>query len=125
MQVPANRIRAEAQRGAPISCAVCRRRGATIGCINKKCKRSFHFTCARRSAGADPPRVYFSQSTRNIACWEHPQNVLDPEEPFTGLWMELCGGWNYVRADDLPDLTDAERDGVRVLLPCLGQAEGT
>ena len=57
-------------------------------------------------------RIFFSHSTRNICCWEHPQSVVDPEVPFTGLWMELCGGWNYENQDRLPELTPAECEAV-------------
>lgn len=29
------------------NCSVCKTKGATIGCIGKRCRRKFHFNCAR------------------------------------------------------------------------------
>jgi PHD-like zinc-binding domain len=34
------------QRSARVYCALCSQRGATVGCMVKECKRSFHLRCA-------------------------------------------------------------------------------
>ncbi|XP_027214467.2 uncharacterized protein [Penaeus vannamei] len=35
----------EVQRGRKLSCCYCLRKGATIGCYNKKCRRTYHYPC--------------------------------------------------------------------------------
>lgn len=36
----------EIQRGRKLSCNKCKKKGATVGCENKRCKKSFHYPCA-------------------------------------------------------------------------------
>ncbi|XP_045114767.1 proline-rich protein 36-like isoform X2 [Portunus trituberculatus] len=38
-------IMKEILRGKKLSCSYCLRKGATIGCVEKKCKRTYHFPC--------------------------------------------------------------------------------
>ncbi|XP_063889459.1 mucin-2-like isoform X3 [Scylla paramamosain] len=38
-------IMREVLRGKKLSCSYCLRKGATIGCVEKKCKRTYHFPC--------------------------------------------------------------------------------
>ncbi|KAK7065286.1 Zinc ion binding [Halocaridina rubra] len=38
----------ELQRGKKLSCSFCSRKGATIGCSEKKCRRSYHYGCGLR-----------------------------------------------------------------------------
>ncbi|XP_048804679.1 G2/M phase-specific E3 ubiquitin-protein ligase isoform X2 [Lagopus muta] len=38
-------IRKEVNRAARLVCNICRKKGASIGCVAPKCKRSYHFPC--------------------------------------------------------------------------------
>ncbi|CAN0379673.1 unnamed protein product, partial [Phaeothamnion confervicola] len=40
-------ITKEIRRGRQIKCSGCNQPGATIGCFNQKCRKSYHFPCAR------------------------------------------------------------------------------
>ncbi|CAK7289130.1 PHD finger protein 11 [Vulpes lagopus] len=40
-------VKKEIHRGRNLRCAFCNRRGATVGCDVKACKRSYHFFCAQ------------------------------------------------------------------------------
>uniref|UniRef100_W5KUU8 PHD-type domain-containing protein n=1 Tax=Astyanax mexicanus TaxID=7994 RepID=W5KUU8_ASTMX len=39
-------VKAECSRGKKLKCHYCRKSGATVGCEEKKCKRSYHYPCA-------------------------------------------------------------------------------
>jgi len=38
-------INREAKRGARLKCVYCRKKGATVGCAEAKCKKSYHLSC--------------------------------------------------------------------------------
>jgi len=38
-------INREAKRGARLKCVYCRKKGATVGCAEPKCKKSYHLNC--------------------------------------------------------------------------------
>lgn len=38
-------IEKESRRGSKLNCSKCRKSGATVGCCNKACKRTYHFPC--------------------------------------------------------------------------------
>ena len=40
------------RRGRMLRCKVCGEKGATMGCVLKTCKKSFHLPCARASGCA-------------------------------------------------------------------------
>lgn len=39
-------IKREIRRGSKLNCSFCRKKGATVGCEVKTCKKSFHYPCA-------------------------------------------------------------------------------
>ncbi|XP_059823885.1 uncharacterized protein phf11 isoform X1 [Hypanus sabinus] len=39
-------IKKEITRGSKLKCSLCRRKGATVGCEVKTCKKSYHYPCA-------------------------------------------------------------------------------
>ncbi|XP_032888704.1 PHD finger protein 11 isoform X2 [Amblyraja radiata] len=39
-------IKQEIRRGSKLNCSFCRKKGATVGCEVKTCKKSFHYPCA-------------------------------------------------------------------------------
>ncbi|XP_049340566.1 histone-lysine N-methyltransferase 2D isoform X2 [Astyanax mexicanus] len=39
-------VKAECSRGKKLKCHYCKKNGATVGCEEKKCKRSYHYPCA-------------------------------------------------------------------------------
>ncbi|KAM7407166.1 hypothetical protein PAMA_003074 [Pampus argenteus] len=43
----------EVKRGGKLTCFKCKKKGATAGCENSRCKRSYHYPCAVRE-GAQP-----------------------------------------------------------------------
>eukprot|EP01018_Ginkgo_biloba_P012766 Gb_02213 [translate_table: standard] len=58
------------KRGKSLICAECKRFGATLGCRVKKCKRSFHYTCADWLSSQLRCRMWEGCS-RPIACYSH------------------------------------------------------
>ena len=44
-----NDIEKEVSRGRKLSCVTCKATGATVGCCNKSCKKTYHFTCGVKS----------------------------------------------------------------------------
>ncbi|XP_033842597.2 PHD finger protein 6 [Periophthalmus magnuspinnatus] len=39
-------VLSEQQRGRRLSCSKCKKKGATVGCETKACKKSYHYPCA-------------------------------------------------------------------------------
>lgn len=59
-------IRKELKRGARLKCVHCRKKGATVGCAEQKCKKSYHLPCGSRQ---DSLQQYFDQF--KSYCREH------------------------------------------------------
>ncbi|KFO29267.1 G2/M phase-specific E3 ubiquitin-protein ligase, partial [Fukomys damarensis] len=72
-------IRKEVNRASKLKCSVCRKNGASIGCVAPRCKRSYHFPCGLQ-------RECIFQFTGNFAdaSWELEENayqeLLEPYE---------------------------------------------
>lgn len=62
----------EVRRGTKLACSKCRSNGATVGCCNKACKKTYHFPC-----GADSRMLNQYFGTFNSFCIKHQplQNV--------------------------------------------------
>uniref|UniRef100_A0A2K5CXI2 G2/M phase-specific E3 ubiquitin-protein ligase n=2 Tax=Aotus nancymaae TaxID=37293 RepID=A0A2K5CXI2_AOTNA len=59
-------IRKEVNRASKLKCCICKKNGASIGCVAPRCKRSYHFPC-----GLQKECIF--QFTGNFAsfCWNH------------------------------------------------------
>ncbi|XP_009004131.1 G2/M phase-specific E3 ubiquitin-protein ligase isoform X2 [Callithrix jacchus] len=59
-------IRKEVNRASKLKCSICKKNGASIGCVAPRCKRSYHFPCGLE-------RECIFQFTGNFAsfCWNH------------------------------------------------------
>lgn len=63
-------VRSEVSRGQCLTCSICEKRGATLGCIVKRCNRVVHIPCAMRNG---------FRYTKSFLCEEHQQLQLDFE----------------------------------------------
>eukprot|EP00741_Cyanophora_paradoxa_P010590 tig00020537_g10236.t1 len=73
-------VEKEIRRGSRITCAKCRRVGATLGCHISACPRSYHYACAREIAT-------FDESAFLIGCPNHP--VGNPKSKQSASAAEL------------------------------------
>lgn len=62
----ASDIRKEIKRGARLKCVHCKKKGATVGCAEPKCKKSYHLPCGSNN---DSLQQYFDQF--KSFCKEH------------------------------------------------------
>ncbi|XP_017938370.1 G2/M phase-specific E3 ubiquitin-protein ligase isoform X2 [Manacus vitellinus] len=69
-------IRKEVNRAAKLKCNICKKKGASIGCVAPKCKRSYHFPC-----GIKRECIFQFMEDFRSYCWEHKpvQTFLDKE----------------------------------------------
>ncbi|KFU86787.1 G2/M phase-specific E3 ubiquitin-protein ligase, partial [Chaetura pelagica] len=69
----------EVKRASRLKCNICKKKGASIGCVAPKCKRSYHFPC-----GVQKECIFQFMEDFRSYCWEHKpvQNFPDKE----------CGG---------------------------------
>ncbi|NXX91856.1 G2E3 ligase, partial [Centropus bengalensis] len=72
-------IRKEVNRAAKLKCNICKRKGASIGCVVPKCKRGYHFPCGLQKGCI----FQFMEDFRSY-CWEH--------KPVQKLTHNECGG---------------------------------
>ena len=75
-------IEKEAQRGRKLTCKVCNGKGASVGCCEKRCSKSFHYPCGVES---DVLNQYFGSF--NSFCIKH--------RPIQNIQME---GYNARKA---------------------------
>ncbi|XP_063295486.1 G2/M phase-specific E3 ubiquitin-protein ligase [Pelobates fuscus] len=59
-------IKKEVNRAKKMKCCLCKNRGASIGCVTPRCKKSYHYPC-----GVEKECIFqFTESFRSY-CWDH------------------------------------------------------
>ncbi|XP_029454866.1 G2/M phase-specific E3 ubiquitin-protein ligase [Rhinatrema bivittatum] len=59
-------IRKEVTRARRMACNVCKKKGASIGCVESRCKRSYHFPC-----GIERECIFQFTGNFGSYCWDH------------------------------------------------------
>ncbi|XP_030045065.1 G2/M phase-specific E3 ubiquitin-protein ligase-like, partial [Microcaecilia unicolor] len=59
-------IRKEVSRAKRMTCTVCKKKGASIGCVKSRCKRSYHFPC-----GVERECIFQFTGNFGSYCWDH------------------------------------------------------
>ncbi|XP_025006505.2 G2/M phase-specific E3 ubiquitin-protein ligase isoform X2 [Gallus gallus] len=79
-------IRKEVNRAARLMCNICRKKGASIGCVAPKCKRSYHFPC-----GLQKECVFQFMEDFRSYCWEHkPVQIFSDKESREPSQCTIC-----------------------------------
>ncbi|NXO02024.1 G2E3 ligase, partial [Rhinopomastus cyanomelas] len=79
-------IRKEVNRAAKLKCNICKKKGASIGCVYSKCKRSYHYPC-----GIQRECIFQFMEDFRSYCWEHkPVQKLPDEEPRGTSQCTIC-----------------------------------
>ncbi|XP_005001439.3 G2/M phase-specific E3 ubiquitin-protein ligase isoform X1 [Cavia porcellus] len=79
-------IRKEVNRASKLKCSVCKKNGASIGCVAPRCKRSYHFPCGLQ-------RECIFQFTGNFAsfCWKHrPVQIITTNNYRDSIPCTIC-----------------------------------
>ncbi|XP_053330819.1 G2/M phase-specific E3 ubiquitin-protein ligase [Spea bombifrons] len=79
-------IKKEVQRSRKLRCAICKYRGASIGCVIPRCKRSYHYPC-----GMEKECIFqFTDSFRSY-CWDHrPVQKILPSKMVGSSTCTIC-----------------------------------
>uniref|UniRef100_A0A4X2JPI0 G2/M-phase specific E3 ubiquitin protein ligase n=1 Tax=Vombatus ursinus TaxID=29139 RepID=A0A4X2JPI0_VOMUR len=59
-------IKKEVNRASKLKCCICKKSGASIGCVASKCKRSYHFPC-----GVQKQCIFQFTGNFGSFCWDH------------------------------------------------------
>ncbi|KAM7163918.1 G2/M phase-specific E3 ubiquitin-protein ligase isoform 2-T2 [Macrochelys suwanniensis] len=79
-------IRKEVNRAAKLKCNICKKKGASIGCVAPKCKRSYHFPC-----GVQRECIFQFMEYFGSYCWEHrPVQKLPSDESRGSSQCTIC-----------------------------------
>ncbi|NXL26404.1 G2E3 ligase, partial [Setophaga kirtlandii] len=79
-------IRKEVKRAARLKCNICKKKGASIGCVAPKCKRSYHFPC-----GIQRECIFQFMEDFRSYCWEHrPVQEFMDKEPRGASQCTIC-----------------------------------
>uniref|UniRef100_A0A8C2YF64 G2/M-phase specific E3 ubiquitin protein ligase n=1 Tax=Coturnix japonica TaxID=93934 RepID=A0A8C2YF64_COTJA len=79
-------IRKEVNRAARLACNICRKKGASIGCVAPKCKRSYHFPC-----GLQKECVFQFMEDFRSYCWEHkPVQIFSDKDSREPSQCTIC-----------------------------------
>ncbi|KFP69815.1 G2/M phase-specific E3 ubiquitin-protein ligase, partial [Acanthisitta chloris] len=79
-------VKKEMKRAAKLTCCVCKKKGASIGCVDPKCRRSFHFPC-----GIEKECIYQFMEDFRSYCWEHrPVQKFTDEEYGGASQCTIC-----------------------------------
>ncbi|KAJ2848822.1 hypothetical protein IWW36_003056 [Coemansia brasiliensis] len=99
-------VAAALRRGRTIKCAICKRRGATVGCFHGRCQKSYHVVCTQK------PKEFFEQGF-TFWCPRHSRIVsggsrlgrdaLDEEQH-----TARCANCNHELSGDLMWMTCLE-----------------
>ncbi|XP_064411857.1 G2/M phase-specific E3 ubiquitin-protein ligase isoform X2 [Latimeria chalumnae] len=68
----------EVGRASKLSCSICKKKGASIGCCIKSCRKSFHYPC-----GLEKQCIFQFFDNYGSYCWKHKpvQSVLPDLKP--------------------------------------------
>ncbi|XP_074853012.1 G2/M phase-specific E3 ubiquitin-protein ligase isoform X2 [Carettochelys insculpta] len=79
-------IMKEVNRAAKLKCNICKKKGASIGCVAPKCKRSYHFPC-----GVQRECIFQFMENFRSYCWEHrPVQKLPSVESRGSSQCTIC-----------------------------------
>ncbi|KAM9290684.1 G2/M phase-specific E3 ubiquitin-protein ligase [Morus bassanus] len=79
-------IKKEVNRAAKLKCNICKKKGASIGCVAPKCKRSYHFPC-----GIQKECIFQFMENFRSYCWEHkPVQKFSDEESRGTSQCTIC-----------------------------------
>ncbi|XP_023784948.1 G2/M phase-specific E3 ubiquitin-protein ligase isoform X2 [Cyanistes caeruleus] len=79
-------IRKEVNRAAKLKCNICKKKGASIGCVAPKCKRSYHFPC-----GLQRECIFQFMEDFRSYCWEHrPVQTFTDKESREASQCTIC-----------------------------------
>ena len=78
-------IEKEVKRGSKLKCFQCKKKGATVGCCNKKCKRTFHFPCGSQTKMLNQ----YMGAFESFCISHHPVQKV-PAEPFVSDQKAAC-----------------------------------
>ncbi|KAM4853311.1 G2/M phase-specific E3 ubiquitin-protein ligase isoform 2-T5 [Thomomys bottae] len=79
-------IKKEVHRASKLKCSICKKNGASIGCVAPRCKRSYHLPCGLE-------RECIFQFTGNFAsfCWNHrPVQITTTNNYRDSLPCTIC-----------------------------------
>lgn len=95
-------IEQELHRGKKLMCSYCRKRGATIGCVEVKCKKSFHLPCGLKQKSVHQffgtfksfcrdhcPKQKTIEVTDNLYCHICCENIA-PDQLSSCLYSPCC-----------------------------------
>ncbi|KAM8921247.1 G2/M phase-specific E3 ubiquitin-protein ligase [Pelodytes ibericus] len=79
-------IKKELNRAKKLRCKICKNRGASIGCVIPRCKRTYHYPC-----GIQKECIFqFTESFRSY-CWDHrPVQNIHPSQTGGSSTCTIC-----------------------------------
>ncbi|XP_053138790.1 G2/M phase-specific E3 ubiquitin-protein ligase isoform X2 [Hemicordylus capensis] len=78
-------IQKEINRAAKLKCTVCKKKGASVGCVISRCKRSYHFPC-----GGERGCIFQFRETFPSYCWKHRPSQKRPSNPKGSSQCTIC-----------------------------------
>ncbi|XP_042302084.1 G2/M phase-specific E3 ubiquitin-protein ligase [Sceloporus undulatus] len=76
-------IQKEINRAGRLKCSICKKKGASIGCVSSKCKRSYHFPC-----GVERGCIFQFKDTFPSYCWKH--RPTQKRRPYNSKGSSQC-----------------------------------
>ncbi|XP_078416727.1 uncharacterized protein LOC144692043 [Cetorhinus maximus] len=100
-------IQKEIKRGSKLRCSLCRKKGATVGCEVKSCRRSYHYPCAIDDKAAVKENEY--QGTYRVYCKVHKKDMenssLSGSSPSNNANNDSDDDVNDGAENDLPEVS--------------------
>ncbi|KAJ2490423.1 hypothetical protein IWW37_003164 [Coemansia sp. RSA 2050] len=110
-------VAAALRRARTIKCAVCRKRGASIGCFHERCQRSYHVACTKMTPEQLARGMIFWCPRHSTAIEEEEESVVaaaeDPQCACCGRKLEQDLMWMVCAECPLKD-----KQGFCVCLTC-------
>ncbi|XP_062974961.1 G2/M phase-specific E3 ubiquitin-protein ligase [Elgaria multicarinata webbii] len=78
-------IQKEINRAARLKCTICKRKGASIGCVVSRCKRSYHYPC-----GIERGCIFQFRGNFPSYCWKHRPTQKRPSNSKGSSQCTIC-----------------------------------
>ncbi|XP_008101116.3 G2/M phase-specific E3 ubiquitin-protein ligase isoform X1 [Anolis carolinensis] len=75
----------EVNRAARLKCSICKKKGASIGCVASRCKRSYHLPC-----GTEKGCIFQFRGSFPSYCWKHRPTQKRPSTAKGSSQCTIC-----------------------------------
>ncbi|XP_075707900.1 PHD finger protein 11 [Rhinoderma darwinii] len=101
-------VRSEIKRGQKLNCSFCGKKGATVGCDIKSCRKNYHFPCLEEAGASPSPGTYVVHCVKHkspTTANEVTQNVRENEQSEVHFLLPIDSTIEIEEEEALPSMS--------------------